>query len=344
MCIKRILYAPNVHQGGGKTLLVPLIKALSCDKDVLFILDERLALPIELLSEHVIWVKPTLSSRLWCELKLNLLITHDTAVLCMGNLPPLFVKRGVQNVFVQNRYLVETTSLTAFPALVRVRIMIERWWLRACSMRVNSFIVQTVTMQNLMLNTFGVKAEIRPFLPMEMRCEPLLDLECGEKLYDFVYIASGEPHKNHKALIYAWIELAKESTFPSLCLLIDEKKFPDLCDWILSEVASNALNIFLVGECSHDDIHKIYQQSAALIYPSLFESFGLPLIEAAILGMPVLASNKPYVTDVIIPSAVFEPDSFQNIALAIKTFKFVPASLNVNLLDERKFLENSFKK
>lgn len=342
MGIKRLLYAPNVHQGGGKTLLISLIKALK-DDDVSLVLDERLDLPTGLLKREVFWVKPTLASRLGFELRLNRLITEDTVVLCMGNLPPLFIKRGIQKVFVQNRYLVEEISLTSFPVKTRIRIMIERWWLRFRVTGIDSFIVQTPTMQRLIKQAFGVEAKAFPFLSIEMRSDLPIDRKINEKIYDFVYIASGEPHKNHKTLIYAWVALAKEGIFPSLCLTLDNKKFPLLCDWIISKAENNDLKVFLIGEYSHNDINKIYQQSETLIYPSLFESFGLPLIEAALLGLPVLASNKSYVSDVIVTSGVFDPHSFQDIANAVQKFKAEPALLAIELSEAEDFLEDAFK-
>jgi hypothetical protein len=65
---ERLLYAPNIHQGGGKALLLPLLEALQDAADVTFVLDERMALPKGLyLTGTVFRVKATLFSRLWFE-------------------------------------------------------------------------------------------------------------------------------------------------------------------------------------------------------------------------------------------------------------------------------------
>ena len=42
-------------------------------------------------------------------------------------------------------------------------------------------------------------------------------------VYDFIYVATGEPHKNHKRLIEAWKILGRDGIKPSLCLTIDPK-------------------------------------------------------------------------------------------------------------------------
>lgn len=338
-----ILNAPNIHQGGGRSLLLSLLEVLKDDADVTFVLDTRMPLPEGAnLKGKVYRVKATLFSRLWFEWRLRRFVAPDTLLLCMGNLPPLFAHQGLQQVFVQNRYLIDDVSLASFPLPVRIRLMIERWWLRSRSGYVKSFIVQTPTMQRLIKNVLGVDAEVFPFAAIASDIK--LDHSDKSSRYDFLYVASGEPHKNHKRLIEAWILLAEKKIFPSLCLTLDEKRFPDLCVWISAEIKQYHLNISITGECSHNEIRHLYRQSSAMIYPSLFESFGLPLIEAAIAGLPILASNSSYVTDVIRPTDQFDPVFPNSIADAVCRFSFQPASMNVDLLSASEFLQRTFNR
>ncbi|MDA9221646.1 glycosyltransferase, partial [Methylophilaceae bacterium] len=74
------------------------------------------------------------------------------------------------------------------------------------------------------------------------------------------------------------------------------------------------------GYLIHSEIIKLYNQSNALIYPSLLESFGLPLVEASQLNLPILASELDYVRDVIDPIEVFDPTSPISISRAVKRF------------------------
>lgn len=340
---RRLLYAPNVYQGGGRYLLLPLLQALKNSPDVIFVLDARMILPEDCrLLGDVYRIKPTILSRLWCELRLPFLVTSNMLLLCMGNLPPLFVRHGFQQVFVQNRYLVDDLSLAVFPLSVRIRLTVERWWLRFRFRRIDRFIVQTPTMQRLMKKSFGVDAEALPFVSIEAGKE----LSCNKdgKRYDYLYVASGEPHKNHKTLVKAWINLAEHGSFPSLCLTLDTKQFSSLCTWISTVIQKHSLNILLIGECSHDKIMHVYSQSSAMIYPSLFESFGLPLIEAVVAKLPVLASNESYVHDVIIPSAVFDATSSNAIADAVRSFDSKSASLSIDLSTANEFLAQVFSK
>lgn len=332
--IRKLLYAPNIHQGGGKTLLLPLLKQL--EGKAVFVLDERLELPKELSNIQVIWVKPNLIARLYTEFKLWWLVPENTTVLCMGNLPPLLAK-GKLKVFVQNRYLVEKKSLTAFKASIQLRIGFERLWLAIKASSVETFIVQTPSMQQLLFGTLKRQAKILPFIPRGLQSQ----LRSGQPstiLYDFLYIASGEPHKNHEVLIEAWIYLAQQKRFPSLCLTLEYSQCPELHDWVMTKVKEFGLRITLIGELPNDQIGHLYNQARALVYPSEYESFGLPLIEAVICGLPVLACDKPYVTDVIKPSVVFSSRSYKDLAQAIANFSFEQASMNIKLLDEEQFL------
>jgi glycosyltransferase involved in cell wall biosynthesis len=58
-------------------------------------------------------------------------------------------------------------------------------------------------------------------------------------------------------------------------------------------------------------------QSEFLIFPSLAESFGLPLLEAANAGCKILAADLAYVYDIIVPTDVFNPLEVESILLAV---------------------------
>ncbi len=56
----------------------------------------------------------------------------------------------------------------------------------------------------------------------------------------------------------------------------------------------------------------------ALIFPSKTESLGLPLIEAASAGLPIIASELDFVRDVCVPNETFDPYSSTSISRAVK--------------------------
>lgn len=325
--MRLIVHAPNVHRGGGRTLLLSLLEAVGKRLSSVALLDRRMDIPQRLECElSIIRVAPTIPGRLAGECALRRLAQETDRVLCFGNLPPLFKIRGQVVVFLQNRYLVDPCSLDGFPFSVRARFMVERLWLRSCRAHASRFIVQTKSMQHLVAMALGHAADVMAVLPessSRQRNRTPEDHDRGER-YDFLYVASGEPHKNHLTLLEAWKILATSGCYPSLCLTLGEPDHSDLVRMIDKDKSAYKLNISNVTPVNPFEMRSLYRQARALIYPSLMESFGLPLIEARQAGLPILASELDYVRDVVDPEEVFDPRSPQSIARAVKRFLQVP--------------------
>jgi len=62
------------------------------------------------------------------------------------------------------------------------------------------------------------------------------------------------------------------------------------------------------------------QASSALLFPSRMETFGLPMLEARALRVPVLAAERDFVRDVCEPAQTFDPASPVSIASAVRRF------------------------
>ena len=340
---KLYVHATNVHQGGGRSLLWSIIQTLAGSTATAYLLDSRMILPEGMAESTIIKrVPPSIWQRMKAERWLARNATAGDTVLCFGNLPPLFKLRARTLVFVQNRYLIDNVGLSGFPLPVRVRLSIERLWLSARVAHANGFVVQTPTMKRLLEAKIGGRISVRvlPFIaePGGYARSATQVLPNNGKKYDFVYIATGEPHKNHRRLLEAWCLLAGEGLFPSLCVTLDATRFASLCDSLETLKRQHGIRVTNVGELAHQDVLALYRKSGAAIYPSTFESFGLPLLEARQAGVPVLASEMDYVRDAIDPEQTFDPDSAVSIARAVKRSmgKEEPA---LQLLDAKGFLE-----
>lgn len=302
-----------------------ILTSIAAESDVVALLDERLVLPDNLSPELKIRrVMPSLLQRLRAEWWLARNAAHSDFVLCFGNLPPLFRLRGTTVVFLQNRYLVDDIALDALSFKTRLRLHIERYWLRAKMLNASEFIVQTPSMKKLLepIVQGSVRVRMLPFISNQTIYPRRIHLSAtqGRKEFTFLYVASGEAHKNHKTLIEAWCFLAQIGEFPLLKLTIDPSCFPDLCMWIESCVRQYHLNVQNIGNLPYTDVQKLYSCVDALIFPSAFESFGLPLIEARQAGLPVLAPELDYVRDVLDPEQSFDPTSAVSISRAVQRF------------------------
>ena len=316
----------NIHNGGGATLLGHLLTSLDTSDLNIVLLDNRFNIPIKQYSHVKIYrVFPTIFRRFLSELWLFRNVRREDCILCFGNLPPLFPLAGFTTVFVQNRYLLDRVNLINLPLRLRLRLFIERFWLLYRGSSVDQFIVQTPTMFNLMKERAKNWKGLVKMLPLSNQFEDSLLVQniSEEKLHhevDFIYVASGEPHKNHSKLMEAWCLLADEGFFPSLWLTVSEENEPHLCTFIFEKIKAKQLHVKNLGMQAPSEIFPLYKKASALIYPSTFESFGLPLIEAKQAGIPIIASELDYVRDIVVPNQTFDPQSPVSIARAVKRF------------------------
>jgi glycosyltransferase involved in cell wall biosynthesis len=316
-----ILHAPNVHVGGGRALLVPLLGALPPGSSA--ILDRRLDVPdSSARGARVLRVAPTAGGRIGAERALRSLVGPADTVLCLGNLPPLFALPGRVILFLQNRYLVSDTSLADFALGARLRLRAERLWLHRRKGAIDRLVVQTPSMAVDVRRALGMEATVLPFCAAPVgyaRAAPR-DRSGVAPEYDFVYVATGEPHKNHRNLLRAWELLAGEGLWPSLCLTVPEARFPELAREIASRTTAAGLNVRNLGALAPGETERLYARSRALVYPSDFESLGLPLIEARAAGIGVLAAELDFVRDSVDPDEAFDPRSPLSIARAVKRY------------------------
>lgn len=316
-----VIHAPNVYQGGGKTLLIALLRALDANTTGHLLLDQRFIPPRLPAGMTVRQFAPSLAGRLRAELHLARIARAESRVLCFGCLPPMWKSRGRVSVFVQNQNVISRTDIAEYPLKQRLRVGLERAWFRRYRRNANEFIVQTPTMRDLLEQLVGRPSDITvaPLVPDEL----LMPISAHEAvagvigpLYDFCYVSTGEPHKNHRRLVEAWALLADKQWFPSLCLTVSAGSYPRLHRWIDDMRRRHGLNIDNVGYVSGERVHEVYSHSRALIYPALYESFGLPLVEASRHALRIVAAERDYVRDVTVPEESFDPSSARSIARA----------------------------
>ena len=173
-------------------------------------------------------------------------------------------------------------------------------------------------MQHAVRRAFGVDATVVPFL------EPTQPTTAAASAGDtprFFYPASGEPHKNHAALLNAWRLLAESGHDAQLHLTIaDGSPVASL----IAAAQRDGIAVVNHGVVAAATMRDLYASSAALIFPSSFESFGLPLLEAAAAGLAVVAAERDYVRDVVVPTETFDPESPVSIARAVRRLLGAP--------------------
>lgn len=322
-----VLHAPNIHTGGGFMLLQALVAALPSDAKFSALLDVRvqgrMVLPD---GAKVTWVNPTVVSRLRAEFHLRATAKVIDVILCFHGLPPLLPNRAKVIVFLQNRLYLARKLPLGFGLKTRVRLTFERFMSWVFRHRVDEYIVQTPSMQRAVFQWHGAPDSVQPVvrvLPFVDTLHTLPDGNPSAADWDFVYVADGEAHKNHRTLLAAWQLLARDGLHPSLALTLSPRDVT-----LKREIAAltdvSALRIKDLGQMPHEQVLSLYAGARAMIFPSISESFGLPLVEAMHAGLPILASELDYVRDVCSPVQTFDPTSPVSIARAVKRFLAVP--------------------
>ncbi|RTL37843.1 MAG: glycosyltransferase [Burkholderiales bacterium] len=317
-----LLYAPNVHTGGGFVLLQSLLAAWPAGQPFVAWLDDRARARLSLPEgAQVTWVQAAAGSRLKAEFTLAAEARASDRLLCFHGLPPLRRVAARVWLFQQNRNYLGQVPLADFGWKTRQRLRFEQAvsrWLRS---RVARYWVQTPSMARAVQAWYGPQpADIRvlPFAP-PAPATSLTPAAAGGRAWDFVYVADGEAHKNHRTLVQAWRHLADQGLRPSLALTLSERD-AGLAAWVQAQASEQGLHITNLGPRSHAEVLALYRQARALVFPSKGESFGLPLIEARQAGLPILAGELDFVRDVCEPAQTFDPASAVSIARAVQRF------------------------
>jgi glycosyltransferase involved in cell wall biosynthesis len=172
-------------------------------------------------------------------------------------------------------------------------------------------------MQGAAKNALGVSPHVLPFF-LHVKPKPHSQ---SDRIARFVYPATADKHKNHINLLAAWKLLNESGVEAELHLTVDGNR--EVLEAI-SRLQKAGVAIVNHGQLSPGQLTDLYASCAALIFPSHAESFGLPLLEAQAAGLPVIAAERDYVRDVVVPAETFDPHSAVSIARAVRRFLSTP--------------------
>lgn len=143
-----------------------------------------------------------------------------------------------------------------------------------------------------------------------MRFEPAPDILAKHRLKKGGYvlgIGSGNPNKNFAGLIKACELLRSESVEFAIAGRVNPRVFNDS--------GASSQGVRYLGAVSDSELRTLYENAACLVFPSFYEGFGLPPLEALTLGCPVVVSRAASLPEVFGSSVVYcDPHSPQDIA------------------------------
>jgi glycosyltransferase involved in cell wall biosynthesis len=104
----------------------------------------------------------------------------------------------------------------------------------------------------------------------------------------FLFVGTLEPRKNLKRLLEAWGSMDSQQRRNAQLIIVGAT------GWMIKDALerSGAIDsVHLMGSLSDEDLAEQYTKADVFVYPSLYEGFGLPVVEAMAIGLPVLTSN-----------------------------------------------------
>jgi glycosyltransferase involved in cell wall biosynthesis len=126
-----------------------------------------------------------------------------------------------------------------------------------------------------------------------------------------------EPRKNLQALLVAWARLGKEKRREHDLVIAGGEGWQDAA--IRSALSAAGPDVRALGRVSDEELASLYSRAAALVYPSVYEGFGLPPLEALATGTLPIVADIPVMREVVGDRGILygRPDDSDALASAL---------------------------
>lgn len=296
-----------INTGGAKVVFESILKEL-VDKNLaykyFFLVDNRLNSDLlkSINKNSYLKIESSLINRKTFYVKNKNVYTK---IICLANLPPPIMESNIKvYIFFHNAHILKP-NLKIFRIISIIKYTLKLFYILLKNKKRYNWIVQTEFMKSLIISRLFInksKISILPIFNEQIITFEKAKESKGKKV--FAYIADGQTQKNHSYIFEAWKILSYQYNINYKLLLTISNSYPGLINQI-KRLNKIDIDIENLGFINHSKINEIYQNIDFLIYPSLVESFGLPLIEATQNGCDIIAIDKEYVFNVIKPSCTF---------------------------------------
>lgn len=138
----------------------------------------------------------------------------------------------------------------------------------------------------------------------------------------FLYPALDWPHKNHVLLLRAAAMLKREVGPQFRIVLTGQRRRGG---WLRARIAEQGVSdvVLDLGPVSLARLVALYKRARSLVFPSLFEGFGRPIVESMACGTPVVASRSTAIPEIVGDGGLlFDPSSAAELVSAVKEMLF----------------------
>lgn len=308
-----LIDALHINMGGAFMILNYFVDCLIA-RGVNFVLLKDCRCP-KLRSEDIIPQTVTMESSERTRYKYYMAHRYDfSKILSLCNIPPTIKMPVPVFTYIHNVSLLKIPKSITFKQKLKNRL--KRAYIRHYAKNTDAWIVQTdntATIVNQYINRQRLPVYCYPFycIPNDINRTPVMERR------DYVFIGEYTGAKGHEYLIEAWRILAEKGIFPILHLTCNSQKVTPA----INQAKKSGAKIENHGFVNFEKVIELYNRSKATVYPSLNESLGLGIIEAASAGCDVIGCDLPYTRSVCKPSEVFSSCNAQSIADAVERYE-----------------------
>jgi len=199
-----------------------------------------------------------------------------------------------------------------------------RWRLPWMAKRASKIITPSNSIKTELCETFGIhpdKVSVTPEAPrpvFKKRKNPELLRSLGIHGDFILFVGTIEPRKNLRRLVEAFDRMLRNTSLSPKLVIAGGQGW--MMDDFVSFIKQKGLDdhVCLTGYLEDEDLCGLYSTCAAFIYPSLYEGFGLPPLEAMACGAPVITSRTPALLETVGNAArLVDPRDVDDIARAM---------------------------
>ena len=199
-------------------------------------------------------------------------------------------------------------SLSLFPQFHPIRRRLTRPLVRLCAAKAKAIITVSESARRDMMQLWGISSdgihvvpeapapEFRPLEETELLEATRRRYGLGERV--ILYVGTIEPRKNLTRLLHAFAGMRRSGHLTHQLVLAGSQ------GWGFKEVIESidalGLNdsVRLLGYVPFSDLPALYNLSEFFVFPSIYEGFGLPVVEAMAAGTPVICSRESSLNEV----------------------------------------------
>ena len=233
------------------------------------------------------------------------------------------------------------------------RVLFNKLFLRNTLNKSYKIIVPSESTKRDLIKYYSIPENKIVVIFIPIKYAPVKLSKVGKKVkFSFPYILNIntiEPRKNISVLIKAFSGLKKENHIPHKLVICGELgwKYESILDLVKNLKLDK--EIIFMGYVSEEEKKYLYTKADVFVYPSLYEGFGIPVLEAQIYGCPVVASNVSSIPEVLGDGGIkinpYKVDEIKKgILKVISNNELREKLIKMGIKQSRKYTDGSFIK